>query len=248
MADKRPRPEQGGNGNDHEKYEPEWKYLESKIPEPEQLPLNPATPEEAVSPWAEFSNPRQRAFLACLARTYRISDAVRAAGISYERPFVWSKKSPAFKAAVSRAKRMAVEAVESEAVRRAVIGVKKKRFYKGDPIIDPETGEQYVEFVQSDYLMARLLEATKPNKYRKRVESHQTTTIVTETPQQGQGLVEFFRERTIAALEQREVLPLLEPTQSDKFPAGSNGNGNGKHHGGNGHGGNGHHGNGDEKA
>lgn len=223
MGDKRPRPV------DH--------AAEKLLPD-EPEPLNPATDAERLKFWSDFSNPQQRAFLAALSQTYRICDAIRAARISHERPWRWARDVPGFKEAMKKAKAMAAEFIESEAVRRAVVGVRRKKFYKGEPVMDPATGKQYIEHVHSDYLMAKLLEATKPKKYRRRIESQQTTTIVTEVPQQGQSLIQFFRERAIVSLSPPEEPLVIEhhPAAGHNGNNGHNGNGNGKHHGSNGNG------------
>ena len=46
---------------------------------------------------------------------------------------------------------------------------------KGEPIIDPRTGEQYYEHVHSDLLAIFMLKAAKPGKYRD--DAPQTTVI-----------------------------------------------------------------------
>lgn len=53
-----------------------------------------------------------------------------------------------------------------EIIRRGVVGNKRKRFHKGNQIIDPETGEQYVEFEQSDRLLLALAAALAEQPYR----------------------------------------------------------------------------------
>ena len=61
---------------------------------------------------------------------------------------------------------MATEVLEAEARRRAVTGVRRLKFDKGQAIIDPETGEPYVELDYSDVLLIFLLKARAPEKYR----------------------------------------------------------------------------------
>lgn len=56
--------------------------------------------------------------------------------------------------------------MEEELHRRAVIGVKRKKFFQGQAIIDPETDEPYYEREYSDTLLIFRLKALRPEKYR----------------------------------------------------------------------------------
>lgn len=211
MGKKRPRPHS----------EPE-----RRAPADGNFPPRGLTDEELRSPWELFT-PAQRSFLACLAETYQARAAANAAGVSYWMVWAWRNRSAAFREAMARAKLMAADLIESEAVRRACEGVPRKRFFKGRPIIDPATGKQYVEQQYSDYLLSKLLDGTKPRKYRPRAEAAPSPTADAEAPQQGQGIASFLLQRAIAAEEARkEQAPRLG------HDAGGNGdgNGNGKPH------------------
>ena len=61
------------------------------------------------------------------------------------------------------------ELAEREADRRGIKGLKRKKFYKGEPVIDPETRKQYVEREYSDSLLMFRLKAIDPEKYRESV-------------------------------------------------------------------------------
>lgn len=191
--------------------------------------------------WVHFT-PAQRAFLSAYSRTMRISDACRAARVKPHTTYMWRVKCPMFRLAFKRAGKMAADFIEEEAINRAVNGVPRKKFFKGEPIIDPETGRQYVEYSKSDYLMGRLLEACKPNKYRPQNQTTQNTVIVSDVPQQGKSLIDFIKEQAMGKMiQQAPQHAITEPTQSigDDKPYSGNGNGNGKYNGNGKHGSNG---------
>lgn len=197
---------------------------------------------EEADLWGNFTL-KQRAFLLAYSRTMRITDACRAARIQPHTTYIWRQNCPVFRQAFKRAGRMAADFIEEEAIRRATSGVPRKKFFKGEPIIDPETGRQYVEYVQSDYLMGRLLEACKPSKYRPQNQSQQTTVVISDVPQQGKSLIDFLKEQALGkTITQAPQQAVIDPTQQgighDKPYSG-----NGKSaSNGNGHNGNGHHG------
>lgn len=74
----------------------------------------------------------------------------------------WAKSDPLFAAAFTAAKISFAESLEEEAHRRAVIGVRKPVYYKGE-----EVGATQ-EF--SDQLLITLLKANLPDKYRERID------------------------------------------------------------------------------
>jgi hypothetical protein len=52
-----------------------------------------------------------------------------------------------------------------EARRRATQGIKRKKFYKGEAILDPQTGQPFIECEYSDALLMFLIKAHRP-EYR----------------------------------------------------------------------------------
>lgn len=121
-----------------------------------------ATPKRSKPDWAP-------AFLAALADTGNISAAATLAGINRTTFYRRRDDDEAFAKAVSDALETACDSLELEARRRALAGVPRKKFDKGLPIIDPDTGEQYVEREYSDTLMIFLLKGHRPEKYRENV-------------------------------------------------------------------------------
>jgi hypothetical protein len=111
---------------------------------------------------------RKHIFLRVLAETGNLKLACQSAG--YRNTAVVNraaKSDPQFAEALREAAEAAGDFIEAEAVRRAVQGVKKAVYYKGD-IID-------WEIIYSDSLLQTLLKAAKPDKYADR--SKQTTDI-----------------------------------------------------------------------
>jgi len=121
----------------------------------------------------QIADLKKRAFLAAFAEAGSIRAAARAAGVSERTPWNWlhrddSEAGRVFQAAFDDAKRLAGNALEAEARRRATEGVRRLRFYRGEPIIDPETGRPYFEHEYSDVLLIFLLKGAMPEKYRER--------------------------------------------------------------------------------
>lgn len=109
---------------------------------------------------------RKRAFLAAFSECGNLTKAGRLAQVDRRMHYVWMK-DPEYAEAFREAEEVAIENLEAEARRRAVEGLRKKKFNsKGEPIIDPETGEQYTEHDYSDTLLIFLLKGARPEKYR----------------------------------------------------------------------------------
>ena len=108
-----------------------------------------------------------KAFLSALATTGVVLRACEAVGV--ERTTVWRRRKddPDFAQAYKEAQHTGALLLEAEAIRRARDGLVRKQFTKaGVPIIDPATGEQYVEYQYSDHLLMMLLKRYFPDKYR----------------------------------------------------------------------------------
>lgn len=116
--------------------------------------------------WPRWAKP----FLKALARTGVVLRACEAAKIkSRHHVYDLAKADPAFQAAWDEAREDASDRLEEEATRRAVEGVTRKKFTaRGVPVIDPATGEQYVEYEYSDGLLTQLLKANRA-KFRDQI-------------------------------------------------------------------------------
>lgn len=107
------------------------------------------------------------AFLAALRMTGNITASAHAAQIS--RCLVYKRRDSdrAFRDEMADALDEATDTLEAEARRRALEGCARKQFMRnGEPIIDPETGDQYVEREYSDTLLLALLRAHRPQRFR----------------------------------------------------------------------------------
>jgi terminase small subunit-like protein len=109
-----------------------------------------------------ISHPAKRAFLAAFAETANVKRAAFAACVSREIHYDWKAQDPEYAEAFARARDIAAEALEDEAVRRARTGVLKPVYQMGQRI--------GVVRVYSDALLATLLKAWLPHKYKERVE------------------------------------------------------------------------------
>ncbi len=119
----------------------------------------PATRRASADDW----RPK---FLAALAEVGCIVRAAKMAKVRRRRVYIHRDRDPRFAASMARALDRAMDRAEGELYRRAVEGVPRKKFTaKGQPVIDPKTGEQHVENEYSDTLMKSLLAAHRP-KYR----------------------------------------------------------------------------------
>jgi hypothetical protein len=138
---------------------------------------------------------KQSVFLSALSNCGQVKDAAIAAQINRGSHYYWMDHDPAYPALFAKAKLMAIDALEDEAVERAIVGVFEPTTYKGAfvyPVIgyekdpetkDPETKEPdlnkpihskapYGIWKKSDRLLEFLLKGAKPEVYgdRGRVE------------------------------------------------------------------------------
>ena len=117
-----------------------------------------------------FDETAKAKFIATVVATDNLSAACRAVGISRTTLSRHLQEDPEFAQALQQARDEAADELEAIVRQRAVQGVPKRLWYKGEPVRDPETGEQAVEV---EYNVARelaLLKAAKPHKYRDRAD------------------------------------------------------------------------------
>jgi hypothetical protein len=95
------------------------------------------------------------------------SKAARDAHVDAREVYHQAKKDPKFKAAWDEAKDYFTRMVlEPTAVRLATFGVRRKKFTaQGDPVIDPETGDQYAEDDVPTSLLMFMLKGLVPEVY-----------------------------------------------------------------------------------
>ncbi len=111
----------------------------------------------------KFTDSARTQFLEVLARTCNVTHAARTAGISRSRVYDIRKEDAEFAAAWDNAIEEGADALELEARRRALEGVKEPVFYKG------EVCGHVLRY--SDTLLMFLLKAHRPEKYRERYQA-----------------------------------------------------------------------------
>jgi hypothetical protein len=109
-----------------------------------------------------ITNARKRAFLDAVGRLGTIHAACRDTGIARSTHYEWVARDPEYVVALREAEDVAIEAMEGEARRRAVLGTSKPVYQGGRQVGD------VTEY--SDTLMVFLLKALRPDKYRERVD------------------------------------------------------------------------------
>ena len=103
---------------------------------------------------------RKARFLEAFMRDATVFHAARAASIDRGTHYAWLKNDPEYARAFSDAEEEAVQNLEAEARRRAVEGVDKPVFYRGQAIGKIRD--------YSDLLLIFLLKAKRPELYRDR--------------------------------------------------------------------------------
>ena len=126
---------------------------------------------------------KRETFLRALESTGSVFRACQIARLPRATAYRWRDADREFASAWQRSQQLGSDALQDEAIRRAVEGTARKKFYKGQPIIDPETGEQYVEYDYSDALLIRMLEARRPDLFKPRSDMPVGTHIQVHTMQ-----------------------------------------------------------------
>ncbi|EHH67004.1 hypothetical protein [Gluconobacter morbifer] len=115
---------------------------------------------------SELARCRQEKFLQHLAISGNVSESARVAEVQRSTLYHWKETDSEFEALWDDALEEAVDAMEAEARRRAVDGYDEPLTYAGKVVCDPETGNPLVRKRYSDGLMAFLLRAHRPSRFR----------------------------------------------------------------------------------
>lgn len=98
-----------------------------------------------------------------------VSRACDLVAIHRRTAYEWRESDEDFARLWDEAVEAGTDDLEQEARRRALDGLRRKKFTKtGVPIIDPMTGEQYEELEYSDTLLIFLMKGNRPDKYKDR--------------------------------------------------------------------------------
>ena len=114
----------------------------------------------------------RQAFLEALAETASVSRAAELSGIGRARWYACRRRDPAFAAAWDEALDQGTDALEDEAVRRALEGVDKPVF-RGNEIVG-----HLREY--SDRLLVLMLKARRPEKFKERGSGEVCATVTIE--------------------------------------------------------------------
>jgi len=135
--------------------------------------------------------PKKKAqFLEVLAQTGNVRQAAKAVGFSANRFYVHRRQDPAFAQEWEEAMQQTMDIVlEPEAIRRAVEGVEKAVYYRGEQV--------GVEREYSDTLLIFLLKGWKAKRYKERRE--------------------VFHRGAVALLRQLERIGTMTPDQLQAF-------------------------------
>lgn len=126
---------------------------------------------------AKLADPDTRqAFLDTLGRCGSVTDACRAAQVSRTAAYMLREKDEVFRGQWEVAARLGADALEDEAMRRALEGQDKVIVWQGeimeDTVVDNETGEaKKVARTVKEFdngLLKFMLAAAKPDKYKQR--------------------------------------------------------------------------------
>lgn len=123
------------------------------------------------------AHPKKAAFLAAYAECGTVTRAAEMAGLRRKTHNDWLAKDPDYVQQFAEAQEQATDRLEQEARRRAVDGLLRMKFYKGNPIMVPSDPKDpnselipYVEHEYSDMLITVLLNANNPAKFRRNVD------------------------------------------------------------------------------
>lgn len=105
---------------------------------------------------------KQESFIEAFCALANVTKAAAKARVGRRTVYDWLANDPEFKKAYTAAEPVALGVLEDEATRRAVEGVNKPIYYKGDQV---GTMKEY-----SDTLMIVLLKARAPEKYKERTQ------------------------------------------------------------------------------
>ena len=154
----------------------------------------------------KLTRERQERFLKALAETGIVSAAVEIAGTSRTRVYELRKRNPGFAAAWEEAEERAADALETEAWRRAVVGVQEPLVSSGK-VVQDDDGQPIAIRRYSDALMIALLKARRPERFKDRaVVEHDITDNLAD-------LLDAGRRRALAASTGGTVtrLPVIIP-------------------------------------
>lgn len=144
---------------------------------------------------------KKNAFLNALLKTGTRKQAADLAKVSRQAHYFWMKNDDEYVIAYERVRQMLIDVLEDAAFERAVNGVERKLYYKGEEI--------GVQLEYSDTLLALLLKANMPEKYKDKTE----TTVNVED---GSGVIGWEGAKDIG--EDNDTVSADETMAADDTP------------------------------
>jgi hypothetical protein len=115
---------------------------------------------------------RMRAFLRIYQQTASVSEAAARAGVHRTLHYRRLESDPKYREAFKEAERQASQLLEDEAIRRALVGVRRPLMYNGKPVKLARRILYHTQY--SDMLLVKLLQRFRPKLYRDHVVAEQT--------------------------------------------------------------------------
>ena len=117
----------------------------------------------------KFPTQRQTKFLKAVEEVGTVRGASSKSGIPHQTHYNWMKECEGYPAAFEAAKKICREKAVECLWTQGFEGRKRKKFTgKGEPILDPETGEQYHEVVYSEKAKELFVRIMFPEIYASR--------------------------------------------------------------------------------
>jgi len=154
----------------------------------------------------KIQHPLKRAFLAAVAETGNITSAAKLSGLDRTNHYRWIQEDSTYAMAYKDALEQAAENLEREARRRAIYGVSKPVFYKGE---ECGTVQEY-----SDTLLIFLLKGAIPEKYKERFDGNITGSIdinVLSPSDRQARLIELLRPKQLESAIDADYTVIDEP-------------------------------------
>lgn len=132
-----------------------------------------------------FTATVQAEFLRVLAVSGNVSMAARAVGMSTTTVMRHHREDEVFRSLFEEARQLCYDTLEAVVYDRALKGTPTKLWYKGEPVIDPETGVQAIEWKTDTAREALILKGRRPEVFKDRssVEVSQAA-LEAQTPEQ----------------------------------------------------------------
>jgi len=136
---------------------------------------------------------------------------------------LWYDSDDNYRAKFDEVEEAAFERTLRAIRKRGIEGVVRKKFHRGDPLLDPETGEQYEEREFSDSLLLAYAKLQRPDAFKEqqdlRVEHSggASLQVIMEEIHSDPDYVEFIRQRTLG--KAADPSDSRDPLQSESMEA-----------------------------